>query len=429
MAAPAPDSTRRDSPEAAGEGAGAGIRPPPPAAVMAALAAGVELKRWWLAAAVGGGFARRFELARVYNRPDSSFGFFDLAEIGNRQLPVMGNFQRMFYDQPKVPSGRARTGEWMRRQVREFVLRYFMRVSAFRQPAGSVGSALPAPPVCLAPLSWCAQAGGADRGFGFQQLYYRRRDGGEIGVFPESERYAVVDLRELGKIYDWVVAKVSIFDFELDFGPLGVQGPRLALPLAEASYLVLSADFIVDEEEPAPGVLGRYGFGYAFVKNPRSGLLAYGPGEFDAAFELICFEVDDRGRVEVEMAFVANRPVRILSLPLNPMAWGARAAEFLSLGMIRRLPGPLRDALDRLGAPAGDVDPVDAYIAAANALSGGLAGSELCISREQLEKDFLLQHFQQHYQAVTGSLSVWRLVPDWLDSVALPRWVVLGRDA
>jgi hypothetical protein len=401
---------------------------PPPAAAVEALAAGIELKRWWLAAAAASRFAQRFDLGRTYNQGDSSFGFFDCAEIGNRPLAIMGNFQRMFYDQAKAPPAGGEAGEWMRRQIREFVLRYFMRVSAFRQPSGYVEEPRPATPACLGPFSWCPREGAADEGFGFQQLYYRRRGSGEIGAFPEGDRFAIVDLRDLCKTYEWIVAKVSLFDFDLSVSPFGTQGPRLVLPLAEESYLVLSADFIVDEERPETGVLGRYGFGYAFVKNPKTGLLAYGPGEFEAAVELIEFAVGTRGQVEVSMAFVANRPERILSLPLNPVAWGTRAAEAMSLGVSGLLPAPLRGALARLSGPSGSVDPVFAFIAAANALSGGLAAQELCISREQLDKSFLVKHFIQHYQAIAGSLAVWRLVGDWLDAAALPRWVILGRN-
>jgi hypothetical protein len=406
--------------------AGAQPEPPAPAAAAAALAAGLELKRWWLAAAAARRFAQRFELGRTYNPADSSFGFFDRAEIGKRPLAIMGNFQRMFYDQPKVAPAGGEAGEWMRRQIREFVLRYFMRVSAFRQPSGYVEEPRPTPPAFLGPVSWCAREEGAEQGFGFQQLYYRRRSG-EIGAFSAGDRFAIVDLRDLGRTYEWIVAKVSIFDFTLAVNPFGNQGPRLVLPLAEESYLVLSADFIVDEENPEPGVLGRYGFGYAFVKNPRAGILAYGPGEFDAAVELIQFDVGPHGHVEVSMVFVANRPERIVSLPLNPMAWGSWAADVLSLGMSGTLLAPVRAALDRFSVPSGGVDPVLAFIAAANALTGGLAAEELCISREQLDKSFLVKHFVQHYQAVAGSLSVWRLVCDWLDTAALPPWVRLGR--
>ena len=51
------------------------------------------------------------------------------------------------------------------------------------------------------------------------------------------------------------------------------------------------------------------------------------------------------------------------------------------------------------------------------------------ISRRQLEKDFLVQHFKQHYVTIVGSLLTWRQIPDWLDGRALPEWVLTGKSS
>jgi hypothetical protein len=53
----------------------------------------------------------------------------------------------------------------------------------------------------------------------------------------------------------------------------------------------------------------------------------------------------------------------------------------------------------------------------------------LCISRDDLEKEFLAQHFMQNYDLIVGSLQTWRQIPDWLDSAGLPEWVVKGVSA
>jgi len=45
---------------------------------------------------------------------------------------------------------------------------------------------------------------------------------------------------------------------------------------------------------------------------------------------------------------------------------------------------------------------------------------------EQLEKQFLVQHFMQHYPMVVGSLLTWRRQADWLDRAALPAALVEG---
>jgi hypothetical protein len=342
--------------------------------------------------------------------------------VGGRSLPVMGNFQEMFYDRPKWPRDACASGAlWTRDQVRQFVLRYFMRVSDFRQPEGYTGAASPAP-VCLGPLSWCPREDVARKGFGFQQLFYKKRSG-EVGRFPADERFAIVDLRQLGPVYEWIVAKVCIFDFNFAFKPLGGANPQLVVPLQEDSYLVLTRDFVRDEAEPEPHLLGRYGLGYAFLKNPRQGVLAYGPGEFDAAIERIDFEVHRSGETRVAMTFVANRPERLVNISIDPLALGVRMADLASLGLASRLLG----GVPAIPSARIEADPVYAYVDLANLVSGGAAARELCISRDQLDREFLVKHFMQHYQAIAGSLATWRRVGDWLDEGSLPAWALLGR--
>jgi hypothetical protein len=80
-------------------------------------------------------------------------------------------------------------------------------------------------------------------------------------------------------------------------------------------------------------------------------------------------------------------------------------------------------------APSHDFDPLLASITLANLFSGGRAAEDLCVSREQLEKDMLLQHFRQHYQMLLGSLFSWRQIPDPQDADGLPAWVTTGTSA
>jgi len=211
--------------------------------------------------------------------------------------------------------------------------------------------------------------------------------------------------------------------------PFGVENPQLVLPLSEASYLVLSRDFITHEDDPAPGVLGRYGLGYAFIKEPTSGLLAWGPGQFDAAIEIIDFLILEDGRIRVEMVFVANQAKRLVNLSLNPVGWSFTLADLMTFGLSSRFFAPLQGVLDQLPFSGSDVDPIYAFIWLANALSGGQAARQLCFSREELDKQFLVKHFMQHYQTIAGALHTWRQIPDWLDSSALPEWVVRGISA
>jgi len=393
------------------------------------LSRGLDLDRWWRASSSAGAFAARFDLGRTFNEPAQSFGFYDSAIVAGHPMAIMGNFQRMFYDGPKAPrDNRTDAARWMRDQIRGFVLRYFMRVSDFREPEGYAEADVAAGERCGGALSWCPRDDVSRKGFGFQQLFYKLAGSGEIGRFPEARRFSIVDQREIGTRYEWIVLKVRIFDFNFTLRPLGPDGPRLVIPLQEDSYLIVTRDFIRDEDAPRPDLLGRYGIGYAFIKNPTEGLFAFGPGEFDAAIERIDFEVDTAGATRVAMVFVANRPERVANVTLDPFDWGLRAAELLSLGTASGVLEPVRDLLATVSPFRGmRFDPVYTYVDLANLLTGGFAERKLCISREQLEKEFLVKHFMQHYQTVAGSLATWRLVKDWLDEGNLPDWVRHGR--
>jgi hypothetical protein len=85
--------------------------------------------------------------------------------------------------------------------------------------------------------------------------------------------------------------------------------------------------------------------------------------------------------------------------------------------------------LDRRPFRLGTFDPVYGVVSLANFVSAGLAAEQLCISRETLDKQFLVQHFRQHYQTVVGSLLTWRQIDDWTNDAALPTWVVTGQSA
>jgi len=393
---------------------------------------GLDLKRWWDQAWATNSFAQKFLLTTSVDRPDESFGFFDVAQVGGREMPIMGNYQALFYDQPKSPTAsRTVAAEWMRDQIRQFALRYFMRVSSFQLPEVFVPPDDRRPvPSFLRPLSWCPEENPQRIGFGFRQYFYKLAGSGRIGAFPEADREAIVDLREIGPVYEWIVPCVNIFNFNFTTQPFGPGTPKLSVPLEEGSYLVMTRDFVVHEEEPSPDLLGRYGFGYAFIKNPPTSSpvsLAYGPGEFDAAIEIIQWSVDKAGMIRSEAIFVVNRPTRVASISLNPLRWGWAAASLLTSGASRYVLEPFRRAWELLPGSDAGVDPSQLYITMANLLTGGLAQRDFCVSLRQLERDFLVQHFQQHHETLVGSLETWRQIPDWLDTGALPPWVLSGR--
>jgi hypothetical protein len=394
--------------------------------VDSALANGRALKRWWEQTDAANSYADRFETVSTFNRPDHSFAFFDHAPLHVQTLSVMGDVMDLLYDRPKSPAG-VGTAEWMRDQLREFILHYFMRVSDFRRPQAYIDPDRPAPPPVLRPFSWCPEPMPAFQGFGYAQVYYKLRDSGRIGKFPEEERFAIIDIRELAQKYEWVVLRIRIFDFHLTFRPFGPELPQVDIPLRTQQWAVISHDFILNEDHPEPGVLGTYGYGYAVLADPtEQGALAYGPGHFDAGFQLFNFRVLESGEARVKLVFVVNRPERILNLSFNPVTWSFALADLGSFGLTSCLFAPVQRVLSQLPFSAGSLDPVFSSIDILNGLTGGLAAQELCISRAALEKEMLVQHFMQNYELITGSLLTWRQIPNWLDSAALPGWVITG---
>jgi hypothetical protein len=350
-----------------------------------ALSTGIELMHWWEKTEAANGYRQRFELTRTFNRSDTSFGFFDEAPVGRRLIPVMGLVEDMLFDNRKEPPTRS-----LRDEFREFVLHYFLRITDFQLPQPTF------------------EATPARLGFGYSQNYYKLRDSGFIGKFSEAEEFAIVDLREIGRKYEWIVAKVRIFDFKITLHPLGEGSPEVVLPLDEESYLVLSRDFITNQD--ASGGEGEYGLGYAFLSGVgRPGAIAYGPGHFEAAFKTIHFRILKSGETRVRMVFAANQPKRLLNVSLNPVDWGMRIADWMSGGLSGYLPDPFKQALDALPEEGPDVSLPASWLPTA-----------------WLDKRFLLQHFQQHYQMIIGALLTWRRIPNWLDGKALPDWVRTG---
>ena len=128
-----------------------------------------------------------------------------MAPIGGSQWPVMGIVQEMFYDRQKLGSP-----ELIRAQLEEFVLHYFMRVchvSRVRAPPPGP----PAPQIGPAARDELAARRRAARRRHrvSAALLQARRQRAAIGKFANNERAAIVDLREIGKTYDWILLKVD----------------------------------------------------------------------------------------------------------------------------------------------------------------------------------------------------------------------------
>lgn len=375
----------------------------------------LHLRRWFEGASATAGGLHRFQLTRTEHDSEMSYGFFGRAPMDEGfDMRVMGNVQEMFFDRAKRSPGGIVPPEEMCRQVRAFVLRYFMRISTFLQPE---------------------REGGQDRasavrhreGFGYTQHFAKPRGGEGVRFAPEEE-CRIIDLRDIGPVWDWIICRLRFHNFQIGLRPLGASGPQVAFDLKAENYIILSPELIIDRENPEPGVAGEYGFGYAAIRNPVPGVLAYGPGRFETAVQVVRWRVLETGEVRTRMEFMSNRPKHVSRVDLDPVHWGLEMAEFASLGLVSPISRRLRAAWDKVVRLDAAIDPVYVLVDGVNAITNGKAARDWSISREQLDKELLLLHFRQHYRAVLGSLRAWRQVQNWTQESEIPRWAAGGAD-
>lgn len=391
-----------------------------------ALADGLAMKRWWEQTNAAKSFAKRVELVREFNESQSSFAFFDDVSLDGQTLPIMGTVDEMMYDRQKE-----KPSEEYRDQFREFILHYFMRVSSYRPPTAIVetGQARHSDVQSFfQPLSWCPAGAFTRAGFGYSQHYFKLRESGLVGKFRERDWYSIVDLREIGKTFEWIIVKVRIFDTGLALKPFGPKSFSIEFPQEEEFYLIISPEFVTCQDHPTPGVLGRYGFGYAILRRgeQRRAFAHSAADVFRTGFQLLNFELDNKGKSSVQLAMTVNRPKRILDLDLNPVTLAFGLADLMSFGFASRLFLPVGGMLERLSPRIGGFDPVTAYMSLADALSAGISAEQLCMSMETIEKGMLLDNFMQHYHLIVSSIVTWRHTQNWLDPAELSQVAMSG---
>ncbi|MCP4660300.1 MAG: hypothetical protein GY856_33280 [bacterium] len=395
-------------------------------AVDRGVSGGRQLYDWWKKTDAENSYARRFPLIRGYHQSGHTFAFFDEAPVDGKDLPIMGVVQDLYFDQPKArPGGEKRRSEGMRRQIQEFAHHYYHRVMKLARPQSYGDLAEPELPPLLRALSWWPKKGLDETGFGAKQLYYKLKDG-PTGKFPDVHQQRVIDSREVGEKYDWVALNVDFFDFGVTIAPLGRDSPQLNLHVDEKPYLVMTPEFIVNEDHPEPGILGRYGPGYAFVRAPGDGIARTGPDKVEPAFDVLYFEVDETGKTIVRSIFVIPQPKKILNLSLDPFRWGYELANLASLGIVSRLFGGLERARRKLPGAGVGFDPVLGLIDTVNVMTGDWAARELSISRDTLHKQMLFMHCVELIQVINNVMQTWSRVSDWLDTEQIPAWVRTG---
>ncbi len=244
----------------------------------------LQVQNWWHERDEDGTFAERVDLVRKFNEDEHTYSFFDSLIVENHRLPIMGVVQEAFYDRPKKSSV-----EDVRDQLREFVLGFFMRVSHCDRPEPAVPANRASLPLLVRPLSWVPETLDSRIGFGYEQLLYKLRETGEVGRFGPGERGAIVDLRTIGTVYDWVAMRVNVFDFKIAMAPFGPDVLKVEFPLKEVTYLLMTPEMIVNRDNPSPEVLGEYGFGYGLLPvHARTRHLRVRPWPFRRRVSVVC---------------------------------------------------------------------------------------------------------------------------------------------
>lgn len=404
--------------------------PPSAAEVETALAQALDLKAWWARVEAGQEKVERFELFPATPGAAPVWGFFGEAPVQGETLPVMGDVVDVFFDQPRVsPGAQQQAAHWMVEQIEEFALHYWLRAeaSALPEPYPELGHGDPAP--FLRWLSLCFPTDQDFSGAGNLQQSYKLRAGGRVGRFPPRERPAIVDLRELETTYDWITLDSRLFYFNITLGGVGDDAPSVVVPLRTVAHCVTSAALSENRRAPEPGTMAVFGPGFGLMRAETPGVLAVSPSMIQPGLRLQHLRVLATGEVRFRGVMIMPRPRQIVNLSLLAPELFLDFADAVTLGAARRWTRPMKEALNKVPLPDVGFDPVLGSIRLLNLLTWNRAATELCISKEQLEKEILAKDAAGMEQITLAARQIWLEVPDWLDGDAIPPWVVRGEVA
>lgn len=388
---------------------------PPVADIEAALAEAHDLKAWWgraesglLSRANGAGSFEIFPAAPEAGLKPT-MGFFAEAPIGGKSVAVMGHVTDAFFDRPMAKANAKKAAaERFRAQAEEFALHYWLRnqVEVLPEPLPELGR--PALPPFLELFSWAPPPNLELQGVNHVQQSFKT-SAGQLGTFTDSEALRIVDLRLLGPEYAWVQLNQQLlsFDFTLNAG----NEISLVIPLRRTVPVAMDASLAINRTNPAPGVLGEYGVGFARIACP-TGLLRFGPDKDQPGLDLQFLRILDSGEIRLRSVTIVAVPAKLLDLSWNPLRWSLGLFDALTLGTARDMTRPVREALDRL--PEVPIDPVEA-----------LSGLRPAGKREML-KHVLAQEASRNLKTLLATRQIWMTGRDWLNPQVLPSWIHTG---
>lgn len=383
--------------------------------IEAAIAEARDLKAWWERSESGvlsraSGFDS-FDLAPAAPEAGSksTVGFFADAHIAGKSVSVMGHVTDSFFDRPMTRSAEKKdTAERFRAQAEEFALHYWLRnqVDVLPEPLPELGR--PALPPYLEVFSWSPSPAFELQGVNNVQRAFKTTSG-QLGTFPDSDSLRIVDLRQLGPKYAWVQLDRQLLSFDLTLN----AGSELSLviPLRRTVPVAMDANLAINRTNPAPGVLGEYGVGFARIASP-SGLLRFGPDKDQPGLDLQFLRILDSGEIRLRSVTIVAVPGKLLDVSWNPLRWSLGLFDTLTLGTAEAISRPIREALDRL--PDSPVDPIEA-----------LSGLPVMAKREFL-REILAQEASRNLRTLLATRQIWMTGRDWLNPHSLPSWIHTG---
>lgn len=397
------------------------------AEVETALVAARELSTWWTAVEAGilAGTSKVDSFELFPASPEAglkpTIGFFADADLAGRKVAVMGHVLDAFYSRPMVPKDqRADAAIRIRHQVEEFALRYWLRnqVDVLPEPIPEPGRA-PLPPY-LQVVSWVPPPGFDLDGVNNLQRRYKRMTG-ETGCFSPDEAARIVDLRTLGREYEWVQLDRQILAFDLTLS----AGEELSvvLPLKRRVPVAMDARLVVNRTGGTPGVLGCYGPGFARVRCP-GGVFSFGPDDGQPGFETQYLQVLESGEVRVRAISIVAAPAKLFDISWNPAQWSLGMMDMMTMGATRGLTRPFRETLGLL--PSLPLDPFLAPVEMLNRFSGNTIAETLCLTKRDLLTGVLAQEAARSLNTLLATRQIWQTGPDWLRPESLPPWVEAG---
>ena len=373
--------------------------------VEAAIDQGREVKEWLDAERTSRIWMNRFPIARELHYPDLNFGFLMDANLRSGTLPVAGVCQDQLFAWPKAPAGCRQDLVKVRARLRDFIFHRFMGITHEESwtRAEGLGSGRRNPDSRQLVDGW-----------GYEQVFYKLKGTGEVGRFPDNQQRCIVPLEEIGTKYAWIVFKVDIFHLNAPVNLLGLaNGPRLTVSLQQPVYTVMTPDYLVDQEDPEPGVVGKYGYGYSVIPNPTyKSLLAVGPSSLTHTIERLTFRLLKTGEMRAHMDYVMPQPQRVLNL--DPVGWSFGAADRLSFGAASKVFGPLKSMLQNL---QDRMDPVFMGMRILDTMTAGISSSEFSLDKDQLLKSIMMLHFVECLKMFNLASSRFAFIRDGTDSV------------